>query len=118
MPMASACNPCMHVPAQTRDVDNRQYVMFYEAVAADNTRSVGLAVSKDGRSDWQRCPNPVLGPGATSAGPSSCWDQGEAEGGRAPQEALLFGDGPSHHGTVAWFLSFPCMDHGADPCLG
>lgn len=28
--------------------------MFYEAVAADDTRSIGLAVSKDGKTDWQR----------------------------------------------------------------
>ncbi|GAX80376.1 hypothetical protein CEUSTIGMA_g7815.t1 [Chlamydomonas eustigma] len=44
----------------TRDIDNRQYVMFYEAVAADNTRSIGLAISKDGLKDWQRCPTPLL----------------------------------------------------------
>ncbi|KXZ52088.1 hypothetical protein GPECTOR_10g1111 [Gonium pectorale] len=50
-----------------RDIDNRQFLMFYEAVAADNRRSIGLAVSKDGTS-WRRYGAPVL----------------EAEGGSAP----------------------------------
>lgn len=44
---------------QVRDVDNRQFLMFYEAVAQGGRRSVGLAVSKDGDS-WKRCPQPVL----------------------------------------------------------
>lgn len=38
--------------------------MFYEAVAEDDTRSIGLAVSQDGKTGWQRldrCPlNPVF----------------------------------------------------------
>eukprot|EP00967_Tisochrysis_lutea_P108414 scaffold167868_cov17-Tisochrysis_lutea.AAC.1 len=38
--------------AQVRDLDNRQFLMFYEAVAADGTRSIGLAASKDGIS-WK-----------------------------------------------------------------
>lgn len=57
-----------------RDVDNRQYVMMYEAVAADNTRCVGMAVSKDGVA-WQRCPQPVLAPALVAAG-----EAGEGEG--------------------------------------
>ena len=64
---------------QIRDVDNRQYVMFYVAVAADNSRSLGMAVSKDGMKDWQRCPQPVLRPGVAhgdGSGPSACWDSG------------------------------------------
>ena len=48
-------------------MDNKQYVMFYEAVAADNSRSIGLAVSPDGVSDWERHPQPVL-TAATQAG--------------------------------------------------
>lgn len=44
---------------QARDVDNRQYLMFYEAVAKSGRRSIGLAVSKDGRK-WKRCPTPLL----------------------------------------------------------
>ena len=56
---------------QTRDVDNRQYVMFYEAVAADNSRSIGMAVSKDGMTGWKRCPQPVL-----RAGEKGRWDSG------------------------------------------
>ncbi|KAJ9534567.1 hypothetical protein QJQ45_022078 [Haematococcus lacustris] len=44
-----------------RDPDNRQFLMFYEAVAASGQRSIGLAVSKDG-SSWSRYPVPVLTP--------------------------------------------------------
>ena len=55
-----------------RDVDNRQYVMFYEAVAADNSRSIGMAVSKEGMKGWLRCPNPVL----KAAEGEGCWDTG------------------------------------------
>lgn len=29
-----------------RDIDTKQFLMFYEAVAADGGRSIGLAVSK------------------------------------------------------------------------
>lgn len=28
--------------------------MFYEAVAEDDTRSIGLAVSQDGKTGWKR----------------------------------------------------------------
>ncbi len=61
-----------------RDVDNRQYLMLYEAVAADNRRSVGMAVSKDGTS-WKRYGRPVLLPAgaeAEAAGGVS-WDEGD-----------------------------------------
>lgn len=63
-----------------RDVDNRQFLMFYEAVAIDNRRSIGMAVSKDGNL-WQRCPAPVLEPAAaapeqTPSG-SDGWDDGD-----------------------------------------
>jgi len=53
-----------------RDVDNRQFVMFYEAVAQGGQRSIGLAVSKDGDT-WNRCPSPVLTGSADSS-----WDKG------------------------------------------
>ncbi|GLC40941.1 hypothetical protein PLESTB_000964300 [Pleodorina starrii] len=67
-----------------RDVDNRQFLMFYEAVATDNRRSIGLAVSKDGKT-WRRYPAPVLEsqqPAAVAeeAGPSGAsdpWDGGD-----------------------------------------
>lgn len=55
-----------------RDVDSRQYLMFYEAVAADGRRSIGLAVSKDGKADWKRCPTPLL----TGSGEVGAWDSG------------------------------------------
>jgi hypothetical protein len=60
------------LPLQVRDVDNRQYVMFYEAVAADNSRSIGMAVSKEGMIGWQRCPSPVL----RAPEGDDCWDSG------------------------------------------
>lgn len=34
--------------------------MFYEAVAPDNTRSISLAVSKDGVKNWKRLGKPIL----------------------------------------------------------
>lgn len=61
-----------------RDVDNRQYLMMYEAVAADNRRSVGMAVSKDGTS-WKRYGRPVLLPAAAEAEAAGgvSWDGGD-----------------------------------------
>lgn len=53
-----------------RDVDNRQYLLFYEAVARDGGRCIGLAVSKDGMRDWKRCPSPVL----EASGVEGAWD--------------------------------------------
>ena len=47
-----------------------RWVMFYEGVARDNGRSIGMAVSAEGR-DWQRLPRPVL-----EAGPPGAWDSG------------------------------------------
>lgn len=37
-----------------------RYVMFYEGVAADGSRAIGLATSKDGIRNWQRYDKPVL----------------------------------------------------------
>ena len=34
--------------------DLRRHLMFYEAVGQDDRRSIGLAVSQDGKADWQR----------------------------------------------------------------
>ena len=45
--------------------------MFYEAVAADDKRSIGMAVSKDGVRDWVRLGRPVL-----EAGQPGSWDAG------------------------------------------
>lgn len=74
----------MHTPTllQVRDIDNRQFVMFYEAVAADNRRSIGMAVSKDGKTNWQRCPYPILTAAGAEAGEGQAdgrveaWDEG------------------------------------------
>jgi len=60
-----------HLP-QVRDPDSKQFLMFYEAVAADGVRSIGLATSADGKSGWQRLPAPVLGPADTP----TAWDAG------------------------------------------
>mmetsp|Transcript_28728 Transcript_28728/g.73066 ORF Transcript_28728/g.73066 Transcript_28728/m.73066 type:complete len:445 (-) Transcript_28728:259-1593(-) len=91
-----------------RDVDNRQYLMFYEAVAADGSRSVGLAVSKDATT-WSRCPYPVLtaaskAPGASPA--ASSWDAGSV-GAPCPVSMSggkwrLYYGGRRGHGTGAW----------------
>lgn len=32
----------------------QRYLMFYEAVAADGSRAIGLAASKDGIRGWKR----------------------------------------------------------------
>lgn len=46
--------------------------MFYEAVAADGTRSIGLATSADGKKSWQQQPDPVL----TASQTAGAWDAG------------------------------------------
>lgn len=55
-----------------RDLDSKRFFMFYEGVAADGSRSIGLAVSQDGLRGWQRYPQPILGP---SSEPGA-WDSG------------------------------------------
>lgn len=52
-----------------RDAESRQFLMFYEAFAADGRRSIGVAVSEDGLRNWERHSEPVLGAGAAGA-----WD--------------------------------------------
>jgi len=46
--------------------------MFYEAVAADNTRTISVAVSKDGVQGWKCLGRPVL-----TAGKVGLWDAGD-----------------------------------------
>ena len=48
-----------------------RWVMFYEAVAPDNRRSISMAVSGDGRGGWRRLGRPIL-----EAGPQGAWDGG------------------------------------------
>lgn len=55
-----------------RDLDTKKFVMWYEGVAADGSRSIGIAVSDDGISDWRRHDRPVL---ACSESPDA-WDEG------------------------------------------
>lgn len=46
--------------------------MFYEAVAADDSRTIGVAVSKDGVKSWKCADAPVL-----SASTTGSWDSGD-----------------------------------------
>lgn len=55
-----------------KDFDSRQYFMFYEGLGADGRRSIGVAVSDDGLSDWKRHSEPVLRGGEVGA-----WDEAE-----------------------------------------
>lgn len=57
---------------QVPDPDTRQFLMFYEAIAADGSRSIGLATSQDGRGSWQRQPAPLLTPSQLQ----EAWDGG------------------------------------------
>ena len=56
-----------------RDLDTRRFYMFYEAFDAQGRRSIGLAVSEDGSTSWQRHPEPVL----TGSGERGAWDSHE-----------------------------------------
>ena len=63
------------------DSETKQYVMVYEAVARDDERSIGVAVSKDGLRGWRRVSDkPVLeassSSSSNSSSPSSSWDDG------------------------------------------
>ena len=73
--------------------------MFYEAVAADNRRSIGMSVSKDGVRDWQRLARPVL-----EAGQPGSWDAG---GVCSPSIVSMAG---KYH-----YQKFPLLHH--DVCL-
>ncbi|WPT17716.1 hypothetical protein PSENEW3_00005718 [Picochlorum sp. SENEW3] len=56
-----------------RDIDTKQYFMFYEGVCrAKKRRSIGMAVSKDGISSWKRCDAPIL----EASEDDECWDSG------------------------------------------
>lgn len=54
------------------DPDNKRFLMFYEAVASDGTRSIGVATSHDGRAKWSRAAAPLLAP----SGEPGAWDAG------------------------------------------
>jgi hypothetical protein len=64
-----------------RDIDTKKYYMFYEGIAEDGRRSIGVAISDDGVKNWQRQPEPVLttsssGSGEEEEGSSEYWDSG------------------------------------------
>lgn len=54
--------------------------MFYEAVAEDDARTIGMAVSRDGLTDWQCLPEPILQSAASTkvegdeSSSSPAWD--------------------------------------------
>ena len=54
------------------DPDRKRFVMLYEAVAADGSRSIGAATSADGRSNWKRLPQPLL----AASDLQGAWDAG------------------------------------------
>lgn len=85
-----------------RDIDSKQYFMFYEAVAADGTRSIGLAVSADGLKGWRRCPAPVL----TGSGVEGTWDAADVGCPWAVSMAggnwRLYYSGRPQRGTGGW----------------
>lgn len=57
---------------QVKDPDSALWFMFYEGVAPDGARSVGLAASQDGRGGWATVGSePVLAPADADA-----WDSG------------------------------------------
>lgn len=66
------CCLCLDALLQVMDPDSRQFLMFYEAVAADGSRSIALATSADGRRSWQRQAAPLL----TAAQQEGAWDSG------------------------------------------
>jgi len=59
-----------------RDTASGAWVMAYEAVAADGTRSIGAAVSGDGLTGWVAAPLPLLSAG----GEPGAWDAGGVGG--------------------------------------
>ncbi len=59
--------------------------MFYEAVAENDTRSIGVAVSKDGLKNWTCLDAPVL-----TASANASWDSGAVG---APCAVSMEGEG-------------------------
>lgn len=59
-------------PCVVKDFDTRQYFMFYEGFDADGSRSIGVAVSKDGLTGWKRHSEPIL-----KGGVAGTWDEAE-----------------------------------------
>lgn len=63
-----------------QDFASKRYVMFYEAVAEDDARTIGMAVSRDGLTDWQCLPEPILQSAASTkvegdeSSSSPAWD--------------------------------------------
>lgn len=48
---AGVCNPQL-----VRDLDSKMFVMFYEGIAEDGSRSIGMATSQDGMQTWDTYP--------------------------------------------------------------
>lgn len=56
---------------QVPETLNCRYVMFYEAIAEDDSRTISLAVSRDGSKAWKCLGKPVI-----RAGGQGSWDAG------------------------------------------
>eukprot|EP00803_Ostreobium_quekettii_P006947 evm.model.scf_1246.5 EVM.evm.TU.scf_1246.5 scf_1246:28421-33119(-) len=56
-----------------RDPDRDQFLMFYEGLDKHHRRSIGLAVSTDGYTNWECYPEPILKPSPLE----DRWDCGE-----------------------------------------
>jgi hypothetical protein len=76
--------------------------MFYEAVAADNTRTISVAVSKDGVKGWKCLGHPVL-----TAGNLGLWDSGDVG---APCAVPMAGPLSSQGKLGANQIPFYCLD--------
>jgi predicted GH43/DUF377 family glycosyl hydrolase len=63
-----AANKCV-----VRDIDSKKFFMFYEAVAKNGQRSIGLAISDNGLTGWKRHEEPVLKPNDEVG---NAWDGG------------------------------------------
>lgn len=51
----------MSNPQLVRDLDTKTFILFYEGIAEDGGRSIGLAVSRDGQKTWEKYPQYVDG---------------------------------------------------------
>ncbi len=89
-----------------KDGDLQRYLMFYEAVAADGTRSIGLAASQDGISGWQRLDRRVCSDVLSFY---FCHGQMASLGQRLQRAACVAGSCESHSEYV-WSCASACFD--------
>jgi hypothetical protein len=58
-----------------RDIDTKKYFMFYEGIAEDGRRSIGVAISDDGVKNWRRQAEPAF-TSTSGSEEGSSWDSG------------------------------------------